>query len=165
MGAGDDRASRPRIADAARTRGRAVLCAAMPLPTILAALAPVLALIALTPDPIAFHIGPIPVAWYGICYAVGLAVAYIVITREARRRGLNARLVDNGIIIVAAAALVGGRLYHVIDQWDLLQGRPAQDHPAARTRGSASTAGSSPARSPPGTSPAAGTSRSGSGPT
>ncbi len=42
-----------------------------------------------------------------------------MITREARRRGLNARLVDNGIIIVAAAALVGGRMYHVIDQWQL----------------------------------------------
>ena len=96
----------------------------MPIPTALAALAPVLALIAITPDPIAFHLGPIPVAWYGICYAVGLILAYIVITREAKRRGLNARLVDNGIIIVAAAALVGGRLYHVIDQWALYKDDP-----------------------------------------
>ena len=37
------------------------------------------------------------------------------------RRGLDARLVDNGIIIVAVAALIGGRLYHVIDQWQLYQ--------------------------------------------
>ena len=96
----------------------------MPIPTALAALAPVLALIAITPDPIAFHLGPIPVAWYGICYALGLTLAYIVITREAKRRGLNARLVDNGIIIVAAAALVGGRLYHVIDQWALYKDDP-----------------------------------------
>ncbi len=96
----------------------------MPLTTAFAALAPLLALIALTPDPIAFHLGPIPVAWYGICYAVGLTAAYFVITREAKRRGLNARLVDNGIIIVAAAALVGGRLYHVIDQWALYKDDP-----------------------------------------
>ena len=96
----------------------------MPIPTALAALAPVLALIAIIPDPIAFHLGPIPVAWYGICYAVGLTLAYLVITREAKRRGLNARLVDNGIIIVAAAALVGGRLYHVIDQWALYKDDP-----------------------------------------
>jgi phosphatidylglycerol---prolipoprotein diacylglyceryl transferase len=85
----------------------------------LAALSPVLALIAVTPDPIAFQLGPIPVYWYGVCYAIGLAAAYLVITREARRRGLNARLVDNGIIIVGIAALIGGRLYHVIDQWQL----------------------------------------------
>jgi phosphatidylglycerol:prolipoprotein diacylglycerol transferase len=86
----------------------------IPLPQFLL---PLIALINVTPDPIAFHIGSIPVFWYGVCYAVGLAAVYVVITREARRRGLNARLVDNGIIIVAAAALIGGRMYHVIDQW------------------------------------------------
>ena len=86
---------------------------------LVALLAPVLALIAITPEPIAFHLGPLPVFWYGVCYAAGLAVSYAVITREARRRGLDARLVDNGIIVVAVAALAGGRLYHVIDQWQL----------------------------------------------
>jgi phosphatidylglycerol:prolipoprotein diacylglycerol transferase len=84
----------------------------------------VLALISVTPDPVAFHLGPIPILWYGVCYAIGLALAYVVITREARRRGLDQRLVDNGIIIVAAAALVGGRLYHVIDQWALYKDDP-----------------------------------------
>jgi phosphatidylglycerol:prolipoprotein diacylglycerol transferase len=87
--------------------------------SLVALLVPVLALIAITPEPIAIHLGPLPVFWYGICYAVGIAVAYRLITREATRRGLNARLVDNGIIIVAAAALAGGRMYHVIDQWQL----------------------------------------------
>jgi phosphatidylglycerol---prolipoprotein diacylglyceryl transferase len=96
----------------------------MPFTPALAALVPVLALIALTPDPIAFQLGPVPVYWYGVCYAVGLTVAYIVITREARRRGLDAHLVDNGIIIVAVAALIGGRLYHVIDQWVLYKDDP-----------------------------------------
>ncbi|HEY4189652.1 MAG TPA: prolipoprotein diacylglyceryl transferase, partial [Candidatus Limnocylindrales bacterium] len=91
----------------------------MPIPAALAAIIPVIALIAITPEPIAFQLGPVPVYWYGVCYAVGIALAYIVITREARRRGLDARLVDNGIIIVAIAALIGGRLYHVIDQWQL----------------------------------------------
>src|SRR3954453_18834688 len=84
----------------------------------------VIALITVTPDPVAIHLGPIPVLWYGVCYAIGLALAYVVITREARRRGLDQRLVDNGIIIVAAAALVGGRLYHVIDQWSLYKDDP-----------------------------------------
>jgi phosphatidylglycerol---prolipoprotein diacylglyceryl transferase len=96
----------------------------MPTLLTLTALTPVLALIAITPDPIAFHIGPIPVFWYGVCYAIGLAASYVVITREARRRGLDATLVDNGIIIVAAAALVGGRAYHVIDQWHLYADNP-----------------------------------------
>ena len=78
---------------------------------------PLIALINVTPDPVAVHLGPIPLLWYGIAYAVGLAATYLVVTREAQRRGLDARLVDTGIVVVAVAALLGGRLYHVIDQW------------------------------------------------
>src|SRR5262245_58667075 len=85
---------------------------------------PIIGLIVVFPDPVAIHLGPVPILWYGVCYAVGLAATYIVITREARRRGLDQKLVDNGIIIVAAAALIGGRLYHVIDQWHLYQDDP-----------------------------------------
>ena len=71
-----------------------------------------------TPQPIAFSVGPLAVHWYGIMYAIGLAAAFAVIEREARRRDLDTGLLINGFILVAFAALVGGRLYHVIDQWD-----------------------------------------------
>jgi phosphatidylglycerol:prolipoprotein diacylglycerol transferase len=77
-------------------------------------------MIDLTPSPIAVQIGPLPVYWYGLGYALGLALAYIVMTREARRRGHDADLVANGLIVVAVAALAGGRIYHVIDQWQNL---------------------------------------------
>jgi phosphatidylglycerol:prolipoprotein diacylglycerol transferase len=71
------------------------------------------------PNPVAFQIGPVPVLWYGIGYAVGLAVAYYVLIRLARAAGEDEGVVGNGIIVVAVAALIGGRLYHVIDQWAL----------------------------------------------
>ena len=77
-----------------------------------------------TPNPIAFEIGPLPVYWYGIGYAVGLAAAYLVMVRLARRAGEDADILGNGMIIVAIAALIGGRLYHVIDQWALYQDDP-----------------------------------------
>jgi phosphatidylglycerol:prolipoprotein diacylglycerol transferase len=77
-----------------------------------------------TPDPVAFHLGSIPVYWYGIGYAAGLAAAYMVMVRLARRAGEDADLLGNGIIIVAVAALIGGRLYHVIDQWALYRDDP-----------------------------------------
>ena len=76
-------------------------------------------MIDLTPSPIAFSIGPLAVHWYGIAYALGLAAAYLVISREARWRGLDVGLLTNAMIVVAIAALIGGRLYHVIDQWQL----------------------------------------------
>jgi len=73
------------------------------------------------PNPIAFQLGPLPVYWYGIGYAVGLAAAYQIMVRLARWAGENRELVGNGMIVVAVAALVGGRAYHVIDQWALYQ--------------------------------------------
>ena len=77
-----------------------------------------------TPDPIAFQLGPIPVYWYGIGYAIGLAAAYFVMVWLARRAGEDPDILGNGIIIVAVAALIGGRLYHVIDQWALYKDDP-----------------------------------------
>ena len=76
------------------------------------------AMIDWTPDPIALSIGPLTIYWYGVMYAIGLAVTFVVVEREARRRGLDTGVLVNGIIVVAVAALIGGRLYHVIDQWD-----------------------------------------------
>ena len=76
------------------------------------------------PDSIAFRLGPVAIGWYGLCYAIGLAVAYVVLVRLARKAGEDPDVVGNGIIIVAIAALVGGRLYHVIDQWHLYANDP-----------------------------------------
>ena len=91
----------------------------------------------LTPNPVALQIGPFPIYWYGIGYAVGLALAYLLMVRLAKRAGEDPDVVGNGIIIVAVAALIGGRLYHVIDQWAPVQGRSPQDRhaPVHRPRG------------------------------
>jgi len=71
-----------------------------------------------TPTSIAVQLGPIPVYWYGIAYAVGLAAAYLVMAAQARRLRLDPNLIANGMIVIAVAALIGGRLYHVIDQFN-----------------------------------------------
>jgi phosphatidylglycerol:prolipoprotein diacylglycerol transferase len=73
-----------------------------------------------TPNGIALQLGPISLYWYGICYAIGLAGAYWLMVRMARRFGQNPTIIGNGLIVVAIAALAGGRLYHVIDQWQAL---------------------------------------------
>jgi phosphatidylglycerol---prolipoprotein diacylglyceryl transferase len=73
------------------------------------------------PNPIAFQLGPLTIGWYGLAYVVGLAVAYQVLVRLARRAGEDPDVVGNGMIVVAIAALIGGRVYHVIDKWSLYQ--------------------------------------------
>jgi phosphatidylglycerol:prolipoprotein diacylglycerol transferase len=75
-------------------------------------------LIPLTPDQVAVQLGPLPIHWYGLCYVVGLAALYALVTREAHRRGLDTRVVDRGLPIVTIVGLLGARAYHVIDQWD-----------------------------------------------
>jgi phosphatidylglycerol:prolipoprotein diacylglycerol transferase len=72
------------------------------------------------PDATAIQLGPLAIGWYGLGYAIGLAAAYLVMVRLARRAGEDADVLGNGMIIVAIAALIGGRAYHVIDQWDAL---------------------------------------------
>jgi phosphatidylglycerol:prolipoprotein diacylglycerol transferase len=44
--------------------------------------------------------------------------------RLARRAGEDAEILGNAMIIVAIAALIGGRAYHVIDQWALYKDDP-----------------------------------------
>ena len=113
----------------------------------------------LTPNPVALQIGPLPLYWYGIGYAVGLASAYLMMVRQAKRAGENPDVIGNGIIIVAIAALAGGRLYHVIDQWALYKDDPLKIV-RRRTAASGSSAVSSPGRSRRSCTPVTGASRS-----
>ena len=76
------------------------------------------------PGPTALELGPLVIGWYGLGYAIGLAAAYLVLVRLARIAGEDPDVVGNGIIIVAVAALIGGRAYHVIDQWALYANDP-----------------------------------------
>jgi phosphatidylglycerol:prolipoprotein diacylglycerol transferase len=59
----------------------------------------------------------IRVGWYGIGYVIGVSVLLFIAQREAPKRGIDAKHIMNALILVAVCALVGARLYHVIDQW------------------------------------------------
>ena len=72
-----------------------------------------------TPNPVLIQLGPVTIGWYGLGYAIGLFAAYMVMSRLARRAGEQVEILGNGMVIVAIAALIGGRAYHVIDQWAL----------------------------------------------
>ncbi len=77
----------------------------------------VLPLISFTPNPILLQLGPISIGWYGVGYVVGLAVMLTIAQYELARRGYNPNHIWNALLLVGALALIGGRLYHVIDQW------------------------------------------------
>ena len=78
------------------------------------------------PSSILVTIGPFPIHFYGLAYALGLAATYWVMSHEARRRGYDTELLANGLIVVAIAAIIGGRAYHVIDQFAYYKDHLAQ---------------------------------------
>ena len=79
-----------------------------------------------TPNPIAFALGSLEVRWYGIGYVVAILAGTWLTFRLARQRGEAGDKVIDGLIIMAIAALIGGRAYHVIDQWST--GPDYKDH-------------------------------------
>jgi len=78
-------------------------------------------------SPIAFHIGPWPVRWYGIIFSCVIILGTWLAMREAKRRGENPDLVWDGVLTVVILGLIGSRVYHVIHEWDRLY----RDNPLA----------------------------------
>jgi phosphatidylglycerol:prolipoprotein diacylglycerol transferase len=78
-------------------------------------------------DPVAFTIGPIKVAWYGIM--VALAVLTLVIWAiVAVKRGANLKYetVINAAIVGIPSGIIFSRLLHVVDFWDYFVGHPGE---------------------------------------
>ncbi|HEX9037309.1 MAG TPA: prolipoprotein diacylglyceryl transferase [Ktedonobacterales bacterium] len=80
-----------------------------------------LAYIIINIDPVLIRIGALAVRWYGLMYVVAISIALWVILRWARHMGLHDDQVWNIFVWAAIAGLVGGRLYFVIQQPDLVR--------------------------------------------
>jgi len=81
------------------------------------------ALINVTPSS-GLDLGPITLGWYGVGFVIAAAVMILVSQSEARRKGIDPGLVTSAIIVVAIFALIGARLYHVIDEWQFYANEP-----------------------------------------
>jgi phosphatidylglycerol:prolipoprotein diacylglycerol transferase len=86
-----------------------------------ASFAPPLAYIVINMDPIAFHIGPIAVHWYGLAYVVAITIGMLVLLRWTRRQGIHDDQIWSLFLWAALGGLVGARLYFVIQQPNLVQ--------------------------------------------
>jgi phosphatidylglycerol:prolipoprotein diacylglycerol transferase len=79
-----------------------------------------LAMITVGIDP-TIEIGPLTLAWHGLTIAVGILVGGVVAARDARRRGLDPEPLYTVGVIVVVAALVGGRVYYLMEHGELLE--------------------------------------------
>ena len=66
------------------------------------------------PDLVFFHLGPLAVRWYGLCWLVGFAVAYLLVRRLYREQKIKDELFDPPFIYCFMGILLGARLGHCI---------------------------------------------------
>ena len=74
--------------------------------------------------PSGIDLGPVTLGFYGIGFVIAAAVMILVSQSEARRKGHDPGLVTSAIIVVAIAALIGARLYHVVGEWQVYADDP-----------------------------------------
>ncbi len=71
-------------------------------------------------DPVLLRIGPLALHWYGLMYVVAIVVGLWCIRRYTARQGITEQQVYRMLWWCIVAGLVGGRLYYVIQQPDLV---------------------------------------------
>ncbi|HJX13585.1 MAG TPA: prolipoprotein diacylglyceryl transferase [Dehalococcoidales bacterium] len=76
-------------------------------------------------SPIAFTIGPITVAWYGIFVALAVITLVVWALAAARKDDrLSYDIVINAAIVGIPSGIIGARLLHVIDYWSYYSQHP-----------------------------------------
>lgn len=73
-------------------------------------------MIAININPVAFHIGPLAVRWYGLMYVVGIAAGLLVAWPYAMSKGLSQAQLKKVVYWAIPAGLIGARLYYVVQQ-------------------------------------------------
>lgn len=78
-----------------------------------------LGVITINVDPV-LHLGPVPIHWYGIMYAIAFLVAYrFGVLPYATHRGIPKAIAEKITVWTIIFGLLGGRLYYVVQQQDL----------------------------------------------
>lgn len=68
-------------------------------------------------DPIIVSFGHLALRWYSLIVLAAIGVGLWISGREARRKGLAKGVIDDLVLWLLPASLVGARLFHVMDHW------------------------------------------------
>ncbi len=71
-------------------------------------------------DPVILHIGTLALHWYGLMYVVAIVMGLWLISGYTARKGISQDHIYRMLWWCIAAGLVGGRLYYVMQQPDLM---------------------------------------------
>ena len=65
-------------------------------------------------DPVAFSLGPLQVRWYGICWAVGFLLGYLLMSKVYKREKMPEWAMDSLLIYMLVSTVIGARLGHCL---------------------------------------------------
>lgn len=68
-------------------------------------------------DPVALHLGPLAIRWYGLAYVAGMLGGLVIAKRLAARfpaTGITANTLDNAFTAIILGVILGGRLGFVL---------------------------------------------------
>lgn len=64
-------------------------------------------------DPVFFSLGPLTIRWYGMMFAIGFWLGYIIVARMFKHEGAPESWLGKLLIWVVAGTVIGARLGHV----------------------------------------------------
>ena len=67
-----------------------------------------------TVDPAIFQIGPKEIRWYGLAFAIGFAIGYMIVERMWKKEGLKPEWIDSLLIYTMLGTVIGARLGHCL---------------------------------------------------
>lgn len=76
--------------------------------------ASVLSFVTWTADPEIFHLGPIHVRWYGLMFAIGFSIGYLIVAKMWKKEQLPEPWLDKLFIYTILGTVIGARLGHVL---------------------------------------------------
>jgi phosphatidylglycerol:prolipoprotein diacylglycerol transferase len=76
------------------------------------------------PDPVLVTLGPLKLRWYGLLVGTGAWVGYVVARALSARYGVDRAHFGTLLLICLPLGLLGGRLYHVANEWEYYRAHP-----------------------------------------
>jgi phosphatidylglycerol:prolipoprotein diacylglycerol transferase len=77
-------------------------------------------------NPIALHLGPIAVHWYGVIIGFGVILGLWLANKEGNKRNIPSGTISDLIILALPIALICARTYYVLFEWSYYKSHPSE---------------------------------------
>ena len=59
-------------------------------------------------------LGPLHINMYGIMFALGFLIFYLFATREAKKRNIDPKIIEDLTIYLGVGMIIGARLFYIL---------------------------------------------------